>query len=40
LHTLSDYDTLVDVALATKYIEEKDVEMLREWRYSPETWGK
>ena len=40
LHTLSDYNTLIDVAVATNYIEEKDVEMLREWRYSPETWGR
>ncbi len=40
LYTLSDYDTLIDVALETNYINEKDIELLRTWRYSPETWGK
>lgn len=40
LYTLSDYDTLVDVALETNYINEKDIELLRTWRYSPETWGR
>lgn len=40
LHTLSDYDTLIDVAVATDYIRKEDVELLREWRHSPETWGK
>ncbi len=39
LHTLSNYDTLIDEAVASKYIKEKDVELLREWRFSPETWG-
>jgi mannose-1-phosphate guanylyltransferase len=33
-------NTASALALATKYIEEKDVEILREWRYSPETWVK
>lgn len=40
LYTLSDYDTLIDVALETNYINEKDIELLRTWRYSPETWGR
>lgn len=39
LHTLCDYDTLIDAAVETEYIRKEDVEILREWRYSPETWG-
>ena len=38
LHTLSHYETLIEVALENGYIKEEDVEMLKEWRYSPETW--
>lgn len=38
LHTLSNYDTLIDVAMENNYIKEEDVDMLKEWRYSPETW--
>ena len=40
LHTLSNYDTLVDVALDTGYIREGDVKMLKEWRYDPDKWSK
>ena len=40
LHTLSNYDTLVDVALDTGYIKEGDVKMLKEWRYDPDKWSK
>ena len=39
LHTLCDYDTLIDAAVETEYIRKEDVEILRDWRYSPETWG-
>jgi orotate phosphoribosyltransferase len=38
LHTLSNYDTLIDIALSSKYIKESDVESLKNWRFSPETW--
>lgn len=40
LITLSNYDALLDEAVASNYISSDDVEMLREWRYSPDTWGK
>ena len=40
LTTLSNYDTLVEVASETGYIKESDIEVLKEWRYSPSTWGK
>ncbi|HEY5570723.1 MAG TPA: orotate phosphoribosyltransferase [Bacteroidales bacterium] len=40
LTALSDYDTVVDVALKTKYIGENDLETLEEWRKNPAEWGK
>ena len=40
LTTLSNYDALIDVAHETGYIKESDIEVLKEWRYSPSTWGK
>lgn len=40
LTALSDYDTVVDVALKTKYIGESDLETLEEWRKNPAEWGK
>lgn len=40
LHTLTTYDTLIEEALECKYIEESQMETLREWRIRPETWGK
>ena len=40
LTTLSNYDTLVEVASEIGYIRESDIEVLKEWRFSPSTWGK
>lgn len=40
LTTLSNYDTLVQVAAETGYVKESDIEVLKEWRFSPSTWGK
>ena len=40
LTTLSNYDTLVEVASEIGYIKESDIEVLKQWRYSPSTWGK
>ncbi len=37
--TLSNYSTLIDVALERKIIDESNVNLLQEWRKSPETWG-
>jgi orotate phosphoribosyltransferase len=37
--TLSDYDTLVDSALKTKYITEDDIVSLHKWREKPEVWN-
>lgn len=40
LTTLSNYDALVEVAHETGYIKESEIEVLKEWRFSPSTWGK
>ena len=40
LTTLSNYDALIDVAHETGYIRQEDIEILREWRFSPSTWGR
>lgn len=40
LTTLTNYDALIDVACSTGYIKAEDTELLKEWRFSPSTWGK
>jgi orotate phosphoribosyltransferase len=40
LHTLSNYEVLLQLALETGYISEESLERLREWRQSPETWNR
>lgn len=40
LQTLTDYDHVVEQALATGYIAEGDVELLHEWRKDPANWRK
>ena len=40
LQTLTDYDHVVEQALATGYISESDVELLHEWRKDPANWKK
>lgn len=40
LTTLTNYDTLLDVASKAGYIKEEDINVLRDWRFSPSTWGK
>ena len=39
LYTLGNYDTLLEEAVAKKYITEEEHETLKEWRKSPSTWG-
>ncbi|MGP1558066.1 MAG: orotate phosphoribosyltransferase [Porphyromonas gingivalis] len=39
LVALTDYDQVIEEALRTGYISAENVELLREWRKSPETWG-
>lgn len=38
LITLSNYDTMLDVALETKYITENYIPTLQEWRKDPANW--
>ncbi len=39
LNTLSSYDYLLQQAVETNYINEKELITLQEWRTSPQTWG-
>jgi orotate phosphoribosyltransferase len=39
LITLSDYNAMLDVALKTNYIKEKDLETLKLWRKDPANWS-
>lgn len=38
LLTLSNYNAMLDAALSTGYIREKDLETLRQWRKDPANW--
>ena len=38
LTTLSNYDTLIEVAAETGYVKDSEIEVLKEWRFSPSTW--
>ena len=40
LHTLTDYETLIKQALNSEYINEKQIDLLRQWRENPSEWGK
>jgi len=40
LHTLSDYQTLVDVAMKQGYLREEHREDLEQWRRNPSHWGQ
>lgn len=40
LNTLSNYSELIEAALNTGYINEKEVETLKKWRADPAVWGK
>lgn len=40
LHTLGNYETLLELATAKQYITEAEQETLKEWSKSPSTWGQ
>ena len=40
LTTLSNYNAMIETAVAIGYVKEEQVETLKEWRKSPDTWGK
>ena len=39
-YSLCNYDLLIEKALDSKYVSDKDLKTLKAWRESPETWGK
>lgn len=39
LNTLSDYNTLVEIAVESGYIGQEEVETLKKWRVDPSTWN-
>ena len=39
LHTLSNYNSLLDLAVQAGYIHERDLSMLNEWRKDPASWA-
>jgi orotate phosphoribosyltransferase len=39
LHSLTNYSVLLDQALRSDYITEKDLLPLNEWRKDPSGWG-
>jgi len=38
LHTLTNYNTLIDKALTSGYITDSQIDLLKKWRNNPETW--
>ena len=38
VYTLTDYKTLIDVAVELGTVKESDLKLLNDWRKSPETW--
>jgi orotate phosphoribosyltransferase len=38
-YTLSNYDCLIELALETGYIQNEQLDILRDWRKSPGTWN-
>ena len=39
LVTLTNYSTLIDVALNSSYINENELELLKDWKNDPENWA-
>jgi orotate phosphoribosyltransferase len=39
LHTLSNYNSLIEKAVESGYIGQKEVETLKQWRVDPSVWG-
>jgi orotate phosphoribosyltransferase len=40
LHTLSNYEAMVDEALSRGYITKDQEDVLKDWRFKPDTWGQ
>ena len=39
LVTLTDYEAVLEKAIESNYIQESDLESLKEWRANPSTWN-
>ncbi|GAL68192.1 orotate phosphoribosyltransferase [Jejuia pallidilutea] len=39
LHTLGNYESLLEQALQTKYITKQELELLTEWNSNPSEWN-
>ncbi len=39
-YCLTDYPTLINVALENGYVNESDMKILNQWRQKPDTWPK
>jgi len=40
LHTLSNYNTLIETAIDRQYIQPQWLNILQQWRANPDQWGK
>lgn len=40
LHTLSNYDALIEAAVETSYLKPESLETLRQWRQNPTAWSE
>ncbi len=40
VYCLTDYTTLIKVASENGYVDQSDIELLNQWRESPDTWPK
>lgn len=40
LYALTDYSTLIQVALENGYVNQSDIALLNQWRSNPDTWPK
>jgi len=40
LKTLSNYNSLIELALETGYIQQSQLSTLLDWRHNPDTWGR
>ena len=40
LFTLTNYDTLIKIAIESNYVSQDNLSSLAEWRKSPSTWKK
>jgi orotate phosphoribosyltransferase len=39
-YSLSNYSSLIEIALQKKLIQENEIELLKEWRENPSVWGR